>query len=755
MRRRLSGLLLLLGCIAGPAAGAAGKEVVHEAVWVQVDVGQDQPIDLVSPEGKSRWELATLALGARRVRAIETSEGQPRVDRVTKLTVDSGPLLSVTYVDPAGGRGAERWLLPDRVPGELEQLRGEPIELVREQRDGSETLRIEVARAGLGWAFLPSGPREVFLQRALLLVRAEGERAYRPDKLIHRWIDPHAGVVAEVWGPVSGDGKRRLAIEGAAVVEQVLRGTTPLQVFADQLDVPSLFRLRYGYDRGDGVAISSLTPDMHANNVALVAASSWDFSANNAGNAAAEIASTKVDVDASQTCSSDQCGFTIPGTKMNREDRNFDDPDPANQGRTFTVEEREDRAGDVTLWLRAGVNNEGQPQSIFDPTSGESRFCYVGTDVGGLARTEVPLWRFSNDDGMGNFFLQNGDSWSHAPFNCEANIFPHTCPGECSDGLFTRCPVRLAPCSGLAGTQSATVINEGPVTLPSGHVFNALLVRNQIEFCIYDVDDTDCSNSLDQALTLVYLWEVPNIGTVVRLTSEQRVTDPNNVTTMKETDIKYGLFPPLSITVGSVTDTSVELSWDPGTQDRVDAYKVYWDTDSGSDSPYANNVVRDASLGTTTTIDMLTPGTPYFFTVTALSDYCDVAGCDPVTGMPTTRYESTMFPITAPADPDPLPLEVSATTTGGACIPSVEVSGLTVDKAPAGEVELCWAPASDPCLEGYQILGADSPESDLDFSVLVDDTGLTTCHVFDPGRTYLLVVAKGSGGTGPWGHFGR
>jgi hypothetical protein len=746
--RRISIGLLLAACLAGWPTPAQEDEGAREAVWRQVDLSQELPADLLDPEGKTRWELRSLPLAESHVRTVETRGGVPeRLSSAVRLTVDSGPLRSASFVDPSGGRDAERWLLPDRVPGELERLRGEPIQLLREEKGKVETWRIHVERAGLGWAMLPSGPREVFLQRALVLRSPAGERAFRPHRLIHRWVDPRAGIVAEVGGPVSGDGKRRLAVGDAAVVEEMLRGAKGLQIYADHFATPPFVRLRYGYDMGDGVLISSLTTPGHANAGALVGATSWDFSGNIS---TTEIASTKTDIDSTQTCSWDQCGFTIPGVTLSREDTNFDDPDPSNQIRTFTAVERVEQAGvDVTYWLRAGVSREGQTGLL----DGESRFCHIGIDDDGVPRPEVPLWRAEYDGATGEYYLENGDSWTHPTFDCVASIFPHVCPEECSCGIiFCFCPIRLAACSGHDGTQSTWVINEGPVTLPSGHTFNSLLVRSVADFCTYFGDDLDCSNSLEPVKTVVLLWEVPNIGTVVRLTSDTNVPDVSSYTTLAETDIKYGLFPPLSITVTGVTDTSVSLSWDPGAQNRIDKYKVYWDPESGSLSPYDNSVIQDVSAGTSATIDGLCPGTEYFFTVTTISDYCDVAACDPVSGSPTTRYESALFPITAPASPDPIPAEVGATTSGS-YVPTTEVASLHVEPAGGGEIEICWSTTSEPCLEGYQILGADSPESDVNFSAVVEDTGLTTCHTFDPSESYFLVVGKGSGGTGPWGHY--
>ena len=54
---------------------------------------------------------------------------------------------------------------------------------------------MRTTRVAKGWLELPSGPREVILQRALVLRRGAGESGYSPDRLMHRWIDPHAGVV--------------------------------------------------------------------------------------------------------------------------------------------------------------------------------------------------------------------------------------------------------------------------------------------------------------------------------------------------------------------------------------------------------------------------------------------------------------------------------------------------------------------------------------------------------------------------------
>jgi len=753
-------LLIAIGLGLLATTAWAAPETQYEARWVRVELARELPDDLIHPEGKTRWELTALEAGGKSVRTIDGSGSAMRMrDRGTEEF--SWSVIDAHYVDLEGQDGVERWLRPERDPALFETSHRQPLRLSERLQDASAELRIEIRRVGLGWVFLPSGPREAVLQRALVLRKPEGAAGYRPHLLYHRWVDPRAGVVAEVWGPVGSDGTGRVAIAGAAYIESVTRGATDLKIFADQIDRPVYTRLAYGFDRGANIAVSALTPDAYATIGDLVGASSWDFSGNTQANAVAEIASTAVPINADETCSFDKCGFTVANGKLDRQDRNFElsNPGPDELGITLTVEEREDRANDVTLWLRAAVENEGVP--FLQLGQSESRLCHVGVDeFQGVQRVPIPLWRFAHQDGAGQpFYMQLGDAWSSTPaFNCEQSIFVHTCPGNCGGIIFDFCHVWIAQCAGppppaLAGVESATIINEGPVTLPSGHTFQSLVVRNNVEFCVW-LGDENCTpgSEQDRVRTVIYQWMAPYLGTIVRLTSATFEDSDTAFTTLSETDIKFGLFPPRSVSVAAIGETSADLSWDPGLDThRIDDYKIYWGQTSGS---YSDSITRSATDGTTATITGLSPGTEYFFTVTTLSDYTDPSPTGPDPPI-TTQYESVRFPLTVPADPGPLPVEVSATTTGGACVPTAPVTGLTVNKTAGPEIELCWDPATDPCLEGYQILGADSPESDVNFIALVDDTGLSTCQSLDTGRGYLLVVTKGSGGTGPWGHFGR
>jgi len=283
-------------------------------------------------------------------------------------------------------------------------------------------------------------------------------------------------------------------------------------------------------------------------------------------------------------------------------------------------------------------------------------------------------------------------------------------------------------------------------------------VRNTTDFCVYS--SASCGAVLDRVRTLVYYWQVPHLGSVALLRSPKTVaytsaeitagatTPCTNVTTLDYTNIAFGLFPPVSITAGTSTDTSVQISWNPGNDThRISGYKIYWDTDSGSASPYAFNSVANAGqvafAGTSATISGLTPGTTYYVTVTSLSSYTD-----PSSSINTT-YESITYPTTVSGDPAfSYPVEVQKATTGGGCTPVASITGVTVGKA-APNVRVCWTPTADACAVGYDVLGASSPGSAASFAV-VGQVGLTTCWDGNPASTYLLVRARGTGGNGPF-----
>jgi hypothetical protein len=493
-----------------------------------------------------------------------------------------------------------------------------------------------------------------------------------------------------------------------------------------------------------------LTPDGFATMGALVNANTWDFSQNASG---LEVAQIQTPLNAQESCNTASCGYNVAGASLGRQDK-FNGTSIVRRDNQVTV--RENRPGDVTIWARAGAQKEGQSGAF---GTGETRFCYQ--TVGGTTRNPVPLWRFAHQDANG-WFMQPGDSFSGGPGgSCQQTLFN----GVCGDtgGLFSVLYAKSCSNAGgqtFNGTQGGTVLKSGVVKIPSGHTLNAQVTRTVGEFCVYS--DSSCIFKFNEVRTVVYLWSVPYLGTVVLLQSPIEADDYTSWTATENTMIMFGLFPPISITTTGQTDTTVSLSWNPGNDVRkISRYKVYWDTDPGAASAYAFNSDTHAgqvAFGGTTaaptaTVSGLVPGTTYYFTITSVSDHTDPTRSD-TPDIPRT-YESIKYPTQVSGDPAFVyPVEVQAVTTGGACIPTALVTGLTVNKA-AGAYEFCWNPVSDACLQGYDILGADNPNSAAGFTV-VGQVGAATCwQGTPPTQRYFLVVARGTGGSGPWGHFNR
>jgi len=519
-----------------------------------------------------------------------------------------------------------------------------------------------------------------------------------------------------------------------------LLGAQDLKLYVQEMSLTPFRSIQYGWDLGAGTPVSSLTPEGFQTVGNLLAADVWDFSGITPP--AIDNASTLTPVNPQETCNFDQCGYTVPGGVLSREDRNFDDP--AGWSITNAVTEVEDRSpSDVTVWLRGAAQREGEEGLLGE---GESRVCYLSE--GGEQRSPTPLWRFPHQDADG-WYLQPGDSWITGPLDCEQTIFNQVCgQGGFMDVIWA------AACDDHAGTQTGEVLKEGIVALPSGHRLNALLTRTVADFCVWVIDGCLPLFKVDEVRTVVYLWVVPHIGTVARLMSEQNAPDLTSWTTVNETDIKFGLFPPLSIEVTGIGTTTVDLAWDPGRYTRrIDGYRVYWNTDSGAGAPYGfdsdSHPGEVAFDGTTAVVSGLDPETTYYFTVTAHSTYTDPSSGD------ATRYESLLYPKQVFGDQGAAyPVEVQATTLDpSACTPTQEVHTLMVERADP-DLTFCWDPVSDPCLTGYRLHEASSAVSDTGFSTL-QDTGVETCWTGPASGSYFLVTAQGPGGGGPWGHYGR
>jgi hypothetical protein len=720
-------------------AGEDDRHIVRQVRLGRLDPGAPLPADLLRAEGKSRWEMKSAAFESHFVRTFTEKAG------VVTVSDDVNPPVTLVYSDPAEGDAALRWLLPDRDTARMKPGARATLDLEETNGGAVDRLRIETETVGIGWVDLPSGAREVVLERALVLREKAGHRGYVPERVTHRFIDPKAGVVAEISGPPAAVGRARSTVAEATLLEVVIQGAGSLIIHVNELWDAPLAVVNYGRDLGNGTTVASLTPTPGISTIGdLIALDSWDFSGDNSG---VEIGFTSTPVNSAETCNYAQCGYTTPGVQLERSDKNFDVP--ASWARVNDVAQLEDRAADSVIWIRGGSQNEGKTGSF---GTGESRFCYTGTwtDSNNVVHTRVPvpLWVLPHEDAQGRYF-QAGDTWTSAPFACDQSIYNGVC-GDTSQ-LFSILYAKA--CGTHTGTQNGAALKGGVVTTPSGHTFNALLVRTVADFCVFSTAACGSLAKLSEVRTVNYLWQVPHIGTVARVQSIQNAADTTSFTTLAETDFKFGLFPPRSLTVGTVDDTSIALTWDPGLDThRISGYKVYWDTDPGAASSYAFNSQANAGQvafnGTGATISGLTPGTTYYVTVTSLSTFTD-----PSTLVART-YESILYPTQVSGDPSYVyPVEVQTRTTGGTCIPTAEVTGLTVAYDPAG-IRICWNPASDPCLLGYEVLGAATPQAAANFAP-VADVGLVTCWAGNPSSSFFLVTAAGTGGHGPWGHYGQ
>jgi len=566
-----------------------------------------------------------------------------------------------------------------------------------------------------------------------------------------------------------------------------------LRIYSDEILPPAFTSLGFGYDRDElctvsfaacsadadcagglndfcGVSLDSLTPGLQTDIWDLVCdpitpggsdcqATAWDFSGNNLTNFPGMTAftTTLTEINADETCSSEKCGFAPPtGKLLGREDRGFG----ADRVPTLTVQQLEDRSPqDHTIWFRAGVRNEGVVGGL---GKGESRICYEQTDV-----PVVPLWQFPHCDAQGCYF-QNGDSWAPENattglpevFDCDNTIFNQVCEQGGACGF--ACAINSYGDGNFAGTLEGQVINEGTVTLPSGHTFRTLVIRTVAEF----QTSAFASCFLPQGVrTILYLWVVPGLTTVVRLQSTTLADGVQDFgageDVLSEIDVKFGLFPPRSVAVGALTETSVELTWDPGllpdAEDRIDGFRVHWDTDSGNASPYAFDSVANPGqvsfAGAAATISGLSPGTTYFFTVTSVSTFSDQSASG------STTYQSMLFPEQIPAVPVDLPVEVSATTTGGlnpaGAVPNGDDTPgtqLLLAKGAGNMLDLSWGASCRVTDTDYEIyegtLGIPRSLTPVECTTLA---ATSFSIASSPGGRFYLIVPANASSEGSYG----
>lgn len=735
------------------AAGSVAADDISERTARIARVSPDTASapDLVRPDGLSRWDLEGLNGGVAFERTIAIAG-----DGTVTLTEAFGDTVtSVRFLDDGSGDAA-LWLMPDR---DRESLRmGERRTLLFDRDIAGQVThhRVDVETIGIGWAMLPSGPREVVLQRALVLTASEDSRAYEIDRTVDRWVDPRGGVVAETSGPASEDGRRRLSIGTVEITEQTLTGLADLKIRPEELNFPVDTAVRFGNDLGEGTLVDGLVPQSTPTISDLIALDNWDFSGNTGG---VTTAASSVTLAASESCNvaPGSCGFVVDGRTMERQDIGIGAGEELRKDNNIIM--TEDDGSKFTIWLNAGAQKEGRSGAF---GTGETRFCWEGSFENNQGqqqqRTQVPLWQFQHQDADG-YFLQNGDAWVSDPMQCDESFYVGVCGTPAI--LFPTQWSNACSSDGVnySGTQGGSVVKAGVVTLPSGHTVNALVVETLADFCVFS--GKACRTSfpsqvLQEVSAHVHLFQVPNMGTVALLRSPlnvwlEPVPGPGNYDNLDNAEFRYGLYPPVTIAAGTATETTIDISWNPGNiTSHINGYKVYWDTDTGATSDYAFNSVDNSGqitiAGTTATISGLTAGTDYYITVTSMSDYQNPDRTSP------TTYESIRFPTQVSGDPSFVyPVEVMATTGGGACTPTEEVTGLVVDKI-GTDTEICWDLSSDPCVTGYEVLGANSPEAAVNFTP-IGNVGVQTCWTGTPTESYFLVRSTGTGGSGPLGHF--
>ncbi len=290
--------------------------------------------------------------------------------------------------------------------------------------------------------------------------------------------------------------------------------------------------------------------------------------------------------------------------------------------------------GTGTFFQRAQAVNESER----DATADENRLCFNPS-----VHPNIPYLVFGQVDGARRF-MRAGDTWQSAVFSC------NTDPLNVTQG---------SPCPGFAGGQSGSfrdgnqtlgratgrAIRAGTMTLPSGHVVDALLVELLASFNVRLACFIDVSR-----IRLYQLgWLVPHHGFLAQITSPTDTASLAAWTTAESTAIAYGLLPALDVTITGVAPGSISVSWDPGRNTSfVDEWIVQWSTQPGTAGPMPFDSERAGDTipagQTSYSIRGLLPDTDYHVTVIAKKVYAD-----PVSGV-TTAYRSIAPPLFIGAD---------------------------------------------------------------------------------------------------------
>ncbi len=184
---------------------------------------------------------------------------------------------------------------------------------------------------------------------------------------------------------------------------------------------------------------------------------------------------------------------------------------------------------------------------------------------------------------------------------------------------------------------------------------------------------------------------------------------------------------PGNLTAGTVTETSVPLSWDAVT----DAAKYRVEYREGE--PDGWTLDDEAITGTSHTVDALSCGTAYEFRVSAYGD-----------GTTAAAVWGTASDV--------------QTASTSACPPPPAPTNLTAVVNADGHIVLSWNAPDDDSITGYQILRRRPTEGEDTLLVYVEDTGDTTTTYTDTNvtagvRHVYRVKAINAGGLSEWSNY--
>jgi len=300
---------------------------------------------------------------------------------------------------------------------------------------------------------------------------------------------------------------------------------------------------------------------------------------------------------------------------------------------------------------------------VFDEgLSSEIRLCLPP----GPGQPDFPVAVFPHvEGGTQRRYMQALDEWSSDVFDC---IPAATQGAPCHSAGGTNANLDANPPT-TEGRQRFRVVKAGTVTLPSGHVLDALLIES---FTSYS-GRLGCPGLVVLNLRQWRLtWAVPEYGPILSLTSTPDTATLAGFATAEGASLGVGLLPPISIQATGATTSSVTVSWDPGTlvSSIADGWIVHWGPASGTAGapPFSSHPIP---VGTTSyTINGLAPGQTVYVSVTSRRAYLD-----PKSSV-STVYESIGLPQRIGADLDgdgdldtAYPPEVAATALqAGGCV---------------------------------------------------------------------------------------